>query len=371
MLKTLLIVDESPIYGGHEAMFMAFLKAMLFDLRRHYLVYFLVNDANKKLLDQLSCADYLGVEVLPVKLTRLPIKPISGFFLPIDFFRLKRLVAQLRPCRVLNIQGTIEIGSTSLRVCQSLGVEVFSYLPITKSSAAMGAFLGRARDFVCKRFYYKMPKKIITISKANLDELASIFGVQTSRIALVNNFVEQVVERQKVTVPPLANNKKHLAIIGRISNAQKRQFDFLSRWLRLPESLAYTVHVIGDANDKESRELHQLCKEARSDGRVYFHGWQPSAYVTEMIKRCDAVVLPSRFEGVPLVMIEAIQLGKPVIATRVDGMKAFLPDEWTFELNDWAECFRILVEPLNQQKLNLSCFEKTVCVTRFTRLLVG
>jgi glycosyltransferase involved in cell wall biosynthesis len=41
---------------------------------------------------------------------------------------------------------------------------------------------------------------------------------------------------------------------------------------------------------------------------------------------CDLVVLPSLYEGMPLVPIEAALLGKPVVATAVDGTKEIVID---------------------------------------------
>ena len=48
----------------------------------------------------------------------------------------------------------------------------------------------------------------------------------------------------------------------------------------------------------------------------------------------DALVIPSSYEGVPLVMIEAIDCCIPVIATKVGGMAEFLPEEWLFDRGD-------------------------------------
>ena len=48
-------------------------------------------------------------------------------------------------------------------------------------------------------------------------------------------------------------------------------------------------------------------------------------------EQIDFLMISSRFEGVPLVMLEALARGIPVVGSACDGMKDLLPDDWTFE----------------------------------------
>ncbi|MGJ7763423.1 hypothetical protein ACSF6I_11260 [Escherichia coli] len=41
-------------------------------------------------------------------------------------------------------------------------------------------------------------------------------------------------------------------------------------------------------------------------------------------------------------MIEAIKLGKIVIASNVDGMKEYLPPQWLFDVNEMSDSLRII-----------------------------
>jgi glycosyltransferase involved in cell wall biosynthesis len=375
---TLLIVDESAIYGGHELMFMSILRGVLPQLACIYSIKFLVNSRNEKLLRQLAEADFLGIEVVPISISKFPIKPISGLFMPTDFWRIKRVIRKLSPSLVLNIQGTIEIGCTTLRVCKSLKTPVFSYLPITKSSAQLGVFLGRLRDWVCRRCYYSIPNKIITISDGNADELNRLFGVSRNRLAVVYNFVESKSAAFKGEMPEFADGKVHLALVGRISNAQKRQYDFMQAWLASQICHNYVVHVVGDDDSLEAIRLRELCCEAVSDGLVVFHGWRSSDYVSAVIQRCRLLLIPSRFEGVPLVMIEAIKLKRLVVATNVDGMKEFLPRDLLFEMDDWEgmksiirkiECQGEYGRLAKQSEKNFGCFNASKSQFEFFKLL--
>jgi glycosyltransferase involved in cell wall biosynthesis len=45
----------------------------------------------------------------------------------------------------------------------------------------------------------------------------------------------------------------------------------------------------------------------------------------------DFLLIPSRFEGVPLVMLEALARGIPTLGSRRDGMRDLLPEAWLFD----------------------------------------
>jgi len=51
--------------------------------------------------------------------------------------------------------------------------------------------------------------------------------------------------------------------------------------------------------------------------RVHFLGWRED--LPELMAMADLVLLPSRWEGMPYVVLEAMAAAKAVVATRVDG----------------------------------------------------
>src|SRR3546814_14979498 len=81
------------------------------------------------------------------------------------------------------------------------------------------------------------------------------------------------------------------------------------------------VNFVGTGPDETVlKELAQLL----GVNNINFHGHIDNVY--ELWSRSHALVLPSRTEGLPLVIVEAMMAGRPVITTDVGGNKEFLEE---------------------------------------------
>ncbi|WP_437539288.1 glycosyltransferase [Sorangium sp. So ce726] len=65
-------------------------------------------------------------------------------------------------------------------------------------------------------------------------------------------------------------------------------------------------------------ELEQRARDAGLGDRVIFPGYRSD--VPELVSAFDTYVLPSLWEGLPLALLEALALGKPIVASRVGGV---------------------------------------------------
>lgn len=86
------------------------------------------------------------------------------------------------------------------------------------------------------------------------------------------------------------------------------------------------LNVIGDG--KFRSQLQDLAHELGLDDIVEFSGQVPAgAPVREQLDRADLFILPSRTEGLPRAMIEAMARGLPCIGSTVGGIPELLPPE--------------------------------------------
>ena len=88
-----------------------------------------------------------------------------------------------------------------------------------------------------------------------------------------------------------------------------------------------SLYLVGDHGvDEYASYVDYLRGVARSCGLrdVYFLGWRVDAL--EIVAASDVLVLPSLSEGVPRSILEAMALGKPVVASRVGGVAGVVED---------------------------------------------
>ena len=87
----------------------------------------------------------------------------------------------------------------------------------------------------------------------------------------------------------------------------------------------FALDVVGDGPRRE--EYEQLARRLGVEDLVVFHGASPKADVVRLMRRADALVLPSLTENLPLAIIEAMACGLPVIASRVGGIPEMVDDQ--------------------------------------------
>lgn len=157
---------------------------------------------------------------------------------------------------------------------------------------------------------YRRAARVFAVSSATRDFLTER-GVPADRIETLPNFLALDVD-EAVDDPP-AFDVTRLVYIGRLS--PEKGVDVLLRALAWT-SEPITLSVVGDG--PERGYLERLSATLSLEERVRFEGFQTD--VAARLGAAHALVLPSRSEGLPMTMVEAMAVGRPVIATAVGGV---------------------------------------------------
>lgn len=115
----------------------------------------------------------------------------------------------------------------------------------------------------------------------------------------------------------------NILFIGRL--VPQKGVDVLLRALALPEAGPdWRLDILGDGPERAA--LEGLCRQLGLEGRVRWHGNQPFESIARALAAAHVLATPSiigpggRTEGIPTVLMEALALHRPVIASQVSGI---------------------------------------------------
>lgn len=121
------------------------------------------------------------------------------------------------------------------------------------------------------------------------------------------------------------NTTPHLLSVGRI--VYQKGFDVAMHALSGLKSLEWEWRIAGDGPQMDFLKI--LANDLGIADRVHFLGWQSREKLIEQYKWSNLFLFPSRHEGMPNAVLEAMAAGLPVIASRIAGNEELVVDDVT------------------------------------------
>jgi glycogen(starch) synthase len=115
-----------------------------------------------------------------------------------------------------------------------------------------------------------------------------------------------------------------LLCLGRL--APQKGFDLALKAFALVERTFPRARMMIVGEGVEEAALKQLATGLGIAGKVDFTGAVPPEAVYPVINRATVMLLPSRFEGLPLVALQAAKMQRPIISSAVDGLPELVVD---------------------------------------------
>jgi glycosyltransferase involved in cell wall biosynthesis len=170
-------------------------------------------------------------------------------------------------------------------------------------------------------------ERVICVSDDLLESCLSV-GVPAKVLVLLENGIDgaDYTRRQSITE---AKTKLGLPtesfVIGAVGRLEaEKGFDTLIRALHILLSQGLDVRVVIVGEGGERSKLAKLANELGITDRLLLPGWQ--ADVRGYFEAMDMFALSSYREGLPNVLLEAMALDVPVVATRVNGVPRLVQD---------------------------------------------
>jgi glycosyltransferase involved in cell wall biosynthesis len=149
---------------------------------------------------------------------------------------------------------------------------------------------------------------ISCLTEAMRSQVIDHFGLLPDRVIVVPNGVEPT------QAAPVEREPKTLLFVGRLT-PQKGIMTLVEAMSLLP---GHRLFVIGDG---EQRPLVEAAIQRLGLESVFLLGRLPPAEILKWYRRASALVMPSTHEGMPLVMLEAMQEGLPVVASDIPELR--------------------------------------------------
>jgi glycosyltransferase involved in cell wall biosynthesis len=259
-----------------------------------------------------------------------------------DAWTFIRTVGTLKPGLCIVTEGCILAQPIFTAMARLLGLRVVVYTPLVERSTDMGFSRGALRDWLVRHVYGNLPHGWITITAEQARVLAAWAGVRRPILTLPN-VVDRSLEHGYIAAAVPSLGPMRVLVLGRLDAHQKGLdllLDFIERSVDcVPEfGREYHISIVGDG-DYRNEILRRLAARPALAEVVTLVPWADASAV---MRRHDVLLLPSRFEGVPLVMLEAMAVGLPVVASKLAGTRAYLAPEWLFDVGDLATAFKLI-----------------------------
>ncbi len=182
----------------------------------------------------------------------------------------------------------------------------------------------KRNSFIVDRWFAKMQTKILAVSHGCEKGLIEIKGIHPDKIAVVQNGrsleafdpVQCGDARQRIRkAHGISQDEFIFGVMARLEPQKGHEY-LLEAVAKITERRRdFRVLLVGDGDRRE--ELQSMADRLGIRDRFIFAGFQSD--VVGYYATMDVKVLPSLYEGLPLCVIEAMAMEKPVIATDVDG----------------------------------------------------
>lgn len=270
------------------------------------------------LMDE-RCLDAESAETNPTVLTWPSPRPTHMR----DALFLRRLMRKYRPsCVVANFGSTnvmmlvAALERVPCRVCWYHTLS--SQIDIDAGLSPRVLWLLRLR----RRLVYRAATHLVPVSHAAAADLRQTFGISSEKITVFHN---EIADPLRIGVQTGAGvGSRHIVCVGRMYPTKGQ--DILIRALAClrSEVTNWRVRFVGEGPSRLAFE--DLARTLGVADRCEFLGQLPANRVMELMAGAAATVVPSLIDNLPMVVIESLAIGTPVIASAVGGITEMVTD---------------------------------------------
>ena len=238
--------------------------------------------------------------------------PSAGRFLHASILRRVQEIHRSDPVDLIHAHSALPCGHAAGLIKRELGI------PFVVSVHGLDAFsdhqAGRFVGSLCarvSRWVYRAAERVICVSK-KVEEKVLQGTAGEARTEVVYNGVDPEL------FSPAGNSAEALLSVGNLIPIKNHELLLRAFAAIAPNFPNLRWEIVGDG--AERGRLQALVNKLNLNGRACFLGQQRRVEVVRAMQGCAVFALPSRYEALGCVYLEAMAGGRPVIACRGQGI---------------------------------------------------
>lgn len=216
--------------------------------------------------------------------------------------------------RAFDVFGPTLVHSHHLWIMSGIARTILPKIPMVTSCHSTDL-----RQFVQCSHLQKMVKercssihRILALGRSQATKIEDLLAIPQSKIDIVGGGFDADLFRwqQKASAPPV-----ELLYGGKLSYA--KGVDWLLKTMESMGKHQVHLHLAGSGTGTEKQHCLELA--ARLGTRVTVYGQLSQEQLASLMAKCHIFILPSFYEGLPLVLLEALASGCRIITTNLPG----------------------------------------------------
>lgn len=247
------------------------------------------------------------------------VTPVMKLFIWYGLQLYDRYVAQNGLPDVIHVHSLLNAGSLAVEIQKKHAIP---FVVTEHSSAFAGGMVSAAGLEIAKKITTMASRKF-AVSSAFANLLDKYIGVKEDYWEEMPNIVDERFFSHGL-LPNTSKNFKFISVA--LMSENKCQANIIHAFSKFSKTNPNISLTLGGDGPMRS-QLQKLVQDLDLTDRVKFTGMLSREQVLAEMATADAFVLSSRYETFGVVVIEALALGKPVIATRCGGPESIVRKE--------------------------------------------